>query len=252
MIRKHQKNVTIEYETSTADGGAVSLKLTARYHNNVDSPEERTVTLDVLSGADLDMSVVVNTDKEFDDVAQGHYEVIRAHYPEAVLKKVTREGSDERYNWSITAPTNPNFRPVEMYRASLNHVVTHHVAMVRGGFTALFSEEPQFIMTASLVISMVNLATPNYYYFASRKTTPQLVVMKYLMRGFSLEGFPRGLQNAIMAFFSEDPLWRPNYYDDIWAPLYPALYGKGYFSAYSIPIELLSWSYSRWGSSLIR
>lgn len=256
LIRKHQKNVTIEYETSTADGGAVSLKLTARYHNNVDPPEERTVTLDVLSGADLDMSVVVNTDKEFDDVARGHYDVIRAHYPEAVLKKVTREGSDERYNWSITAPsqapTNPNFRPVEMYRASLNHVVTHHVAMVRGGFTALFSEEPQFIMTASLVISMVNLATPNYYYFASRKTTPQLVVMKYLMRGFSLEGFPRGLQNAIMAFFSEDPLWRPDYYDDIWAPLYPALYGKGYFSAYSIPIELLSWSYSRWGSRRAR
>lgn len=249
LIRKHQKNVTIEYETSTADGGAVSLKLTARYHNNVDPPEERTVTLDVLSGADLDMSVVVNTDKEFDDVARGHYDVIRAHYPEAVLKKVTREGSDERYNWSITAPTNPNFRPVEMYRASLNHVATHHVAMVRGGFTG---EEPQFIMTASLVISMVNLATPNYYYFASRKTTPQLVVMKYLMRGFSLEGFPRGLQNAIMAFFSEDPLWRPDYYDVIWAPLYPALYGKGYFSAYSIPIELLSWSYSRWGSSLIR
>jgi hypothetical protein len=54
-----------------------------------------------------------------------------------------------------------------------------------------------------------------------------------------------------MAFFSEDPLWRPDYYyEDIWALLYPALYGKGYFSAYSIPIELLSWLASRWNSRL--
>ena len=254
LIRKHPKNVTVEYETSTTDGGAISLKLTARYHNNVDPPEERTVTLDVLSGADLDMSVVVDTDKEFDAIARAHYSVIRTHYPEAVLKKVPREGSDERYNWSITSANQPSFRPVELYRASLNHVVTHHVAMVRGGYTALAaaSGKPQFIMTASLVISMANLATPNYYYFASRKTTPQLVVMKYLMRGFGLEGFPTGLQSAIMAFFSEDPLWRTDYYEDVWAPRYPALYGKGYFSAYSIPIELLSWEASRWNSKLTR
>lgn len=241
LIREHPDETSVEYKTDVLDDGSVVLTLTARREAHDHSAiEELTAVLDVQGGADVDMSVVVESNEEFDAVAQAHYAVIRARYPEAVLKKVLREDpADPRYNWSITCAGSPTFRPVELYRASFNHVVTHHVGMVSGAYTAALaaSEPPQFVMSARLAISMARLATPNYYYFASRKTSPQHVVMKYKMRGFSLESFPSGIQAAIGAVFSQDPSWRAEDYDED-TLCYPALYGKGNFSAYSIAAEL--------------
>jgi hypothetical protein len=213
---------TLEYETD----GAV-LTVTAR----LGASEERAV-LDVHVGADVDMAVVVETNEEFDAVARAHYGVIRARYPEAALAVVPRDGP-ARYSWSITCAGSHAFRPVELYRASFDHVATHHVGMVSGAYTALFTEAPQFVVTARLALSMARLATPSYYYFASRKTTPQDVVLKYFRRGFGLEAFPGGIRSAILAHFETQAgcsrskcRWKP------------ALAGRGHFSAFSIASEL--------------
>jgi hypothetical protein len=219
---------TLEYETD----GAV-LTVTAR----LGASEERAV-LDMHIGADVDMAVVVDTNEAFDAVARAHHAVIRARYPEAALAVVPR-GDPARYSWSITCAGSHTFRPVELYRASFDHVATHHVGMVSGAYTALFaaegSEAPQFVVTARLALSMARLATPNYYYFASRKTTPQDVVVKYLRRGFGLSAFPPDLRCAIQKYADRDKVHVGRARTRLWKP---ALEGRGHFSAFSIATEL--------------
>ena len=101
----------------------------------------------------------------------------------------------------------------------------------RIAYTALFAAEPpQFVVTARLALSMARLATPSYYYFASRKTTPQDVVVKYLRRGFGLSAFPPGLRCAIQRYAGSS--------SRTWCRWKPALRGKGHFSAFSIATEL--------------
>jgi hypothetical protein len=111
--------------------------------------------------------------------------------------------------------------------------------MVSGAYTALFaaegSEAPQFVVTARLALSMARLATPNYYYFASRKTTPQDVVVKYLRRGFGLSAFPPDLRCAIQKYADRDKVHVGRARTRLWKP---ALEGRGHFSAFSIATEL--------------
>ncbi|MFA6166478.1 MAG: hypothetical protein WC700_07685 [Gemmatimonadaceae bacterium] len=214
-------------------------------------------TLDIRGGADVDMAVDVETNEEFDRIARQHYETIRAKWPCAVLTKVPRsvdDPTDPRHNWAVTwdpsiDPTLANvarlseFRSVEIYRASFDHIVTHHVGMVSGAYTAAFGSPPQFYMSARLVSSMANLATPNYYYFASRKTTPLDVILKYRARGFGLDAFPTGIRRAVEAVAGLDPVWGKNwaegcnYYN---SEKYPALSAIGLFSAFALPDELIS------------
>jgi len=228
----------LELKTESDGAGGFILTLTATSHNGATIAAK----LDVKPGADLDMAIDVATNEEFDAVARGHYEVIRRRHPSAVLKKVGREDpADPRYNWVIVSEGCPGaistFRAVEMYRANFNHVVTHHVGMVSGAYTALFSragEGPKFVVSARLACAMADLATPNYYYFASRKCAPQYVVMKYYARGFGLQAFPRGIVAAMGVVLKDDPVWSGVARDFV----FPAAKGKGNFSAYSLPVEL--------------
>jgi len=260
LVRKHPTETHVKYTTEVTPDEKVILTLKAKRRDCHNSKvlEKHTAVLDVYPGADVDMSIVVKTNEEFDIVAQKHFGVVRSHYPRAVLSKVLREDKDpNRYKWSITClgVDGSGFRPVEMYRADFNHVLTHHVGMVRGAYTAMFSEKdepPQFVVAASFALSMANLATPNYYYFASsdKTKTPQDIVMKYYMRGFGLKSFPSGLQTSINRFYRDCPLWGPGgahwrHYAgyNINALEFPALFGKGNFSAYSIWAELNSYKF---------
>lgn len=197
-----------------------------------------TVMFDVRPGADLDLAIDVATPEEFDAVAAGHFAVIRARYPHAQMRRV--EFSEHRYGWAISSADpaeTGRFRPVEMYRSTFNHVVTHHVGMVSGAYTARFGPAPEFVVSARLACSMAHLASPNYYYFASRKTTPQHIILKYRARGFAPSAFPPGIANAIEATFSGDREWGGLGRDWETDFLRPALYGKGAWSAYSLPSE---------------
>jgi hypothetical protein len=229
----------LDYKTSCIDDRTV-LTITLR----VAGVNIVTTVLDVLPGADVDMSIVVDSNDAFDAVARGHYDVIQAIYPSAQLEKSHRsDPTDSRYNWIITTrdPAHiATFRAVEMYRASFNHVVTHHVGMVSGAYTALFSDEPKFIMSARHVLATANLASPNYYYFASRKVAPQFVIMKYFARGFDMSAFPAGIRTAMRLCFRDDPVWNMNGRQiNVNMFHWPAINAKGYFSAYSLTAEVL-------------
>jgi hypothetical protein len=230
MVRAAPAAAQVEFAT----GGGV-LTLTARGPAGA----VRVATLDVREGADVDLSVDAATDGEFDAIVRGHYAAVRARHPSAALARVVLRGegeADPRHNWTITGA---GFRPIELYRASPDSILTHHVGMVRGAYTARAGGAPQFVVAASLVKAMADLETPNYYYFASRKRRPQDIIMKYAMRGFAYEAFPAEIKSALRASYTHgrEPQWRPDDHDPA-TLAYPALYGKGFFSAYSLPAEV--------------
>lgn len=143
------------------------------------------------------------------------------------------------YNWNVVCgdPSKMDtFRQVEMYRANFNNIVTHHVGMVSGAYTARFSGDggtPQFVVSSRLVLAMNNLSTPNYYYFASRKTTPQHVIMKYYARGFSYKSFPKGIQGGIYTHFMRSDTWNGQEHEF----RFPAMCAKGHFSVFALRAE---------------
>ena len=209
----------------------------------VEHGEQKCSTrLELLDGADVDMSIDVESTEQFDKIVEKHYSVIKKYYPTAILTKIKRGVDLDKYNWSITCKENLEFRSVECYMANLCHMTTHHVGAVRGAYTKILSEKPQFITTGSFVITMASLASPNYKYFASKKISPVEVIVKYYMRGFNLHGFPNAIQTAILNVIKNDPLWS---YDDYYSRYtntyaYPALFGKGNFSVFSIEQERLN------------
>lgn len=186
-------------------------------------------------GADVDMAIDVDSNEAFDEVVRGHYAVIRRRVPTAILERST---NGERYTWKISGEhVLSGFRTVELYRANFGHIITHHVGMVSGAYTAVFGDKPEFVVSARLACAMCDLATPNYYYFASRKQLPQIVVMKYAIRGFALKAFPDGIVKAILASFRQDARWA-------WVSThftFPAIYGKGNFSVFTLADELKIW-----------
>jgi len=206
-------------------------------NHRVDMPPLRT-RLRITPGTDVDMAIDVDTDAEFDAIAAKHHAAIVKHHPHAVLKRVER--NSPHYNWSITCGDEASigvFRPVEMYRATFNHVVSHHVGMVSGAYTARFGGPAQFVVSARLVSSIMNLATPNYYYFASRKYHPQDVLLKYYARGFDMydSGLPSQLIAGVHATAARNPIWRT----DMGGRMkFPALTSTGNFSAFSLETEL--------------
>ena len=208
--------------------------------------QRHSTRLEILDGADVDMSIDVDSSEEFDKIVEKHYSVIKKYYPTATLSKIKRGVNHERYNWYITCKENLEFRSVECYMANLYHMTTHHVGEVRSAYTKILSEKPQFISTASFVLTMSSLSSPNYKYFASKKISPVEVIVKYYIRGFTLQGFPKSIQSAILNIISKEPLWS---YDDFYSRYtdsytFPALFGKGNFSIFSIERERINREHS--------
>ena len=169
------------YKTTIDTNGDRILTMTLKRKNG----EEFSTTLHVLDGADVDMAIPVESDEEFDEIVRSHYTVIKRHYPEVALEQVLH--SDDRpHSWKFTCEKDIRFRPVELYRANFDTIASHHFGMTSGAYTAVFSKDPQFVMTSRLVLSMAQLKSPNYYFFKSKKTAPQYIFMKYKMRGFDI------------------------------------------------------------------
>jgi hypothetical protein len=114
------------------------------------------------------------------------------------------------------------FREVEMYPASWAEICTHHVGMVRLAYTAARADEaaplpkepagtpPQFYLTASCLKSAAERSTPNYYFFASRKTSPQEILLKCAARGYPPRCLPPALQRAVRTYAAQSPKWNPS------------------------------------------
>ena len=153
-------------------------------------------------GADVDIAVDASGE-EFDRIARKHFETVRSRFPHAVLERVEKPNGEYMYRVT-TEIAMKGFREVEMYQADWGTICSHHVGMVRLGYTAArepgaerVRERSRFLLTASALISARDRASPDYHYFASLKTTPQKILMKYTVRGYPPTGLPKSLQDEL-------------------------------------------------------
>ena len=178
-----------------------------------------TVAYTVGPGADVDIAVDAAGDPDvFDATARAHFVAIRSRFPDARLERVEREGRS--HMWRVEGSADKAFRVVEIYQAGWGHICTHHVAPVRLAYTALAQDGDGFLLTATCVLAAAVRATPDYYYFASRKTVPQQIILKYARRGYpplplpaaflggkDVHPFPGALAWAILAWAGADAQW---------------------------------------------
>lgn len=129
-------------------------------------------------GADLDICVKPCDDVTFDRTAAKIYGVFRDRF--GVSTSLTKETLDgDKYKWMVTGP---GFRTVEIFRAPWDQIFSYHVGAVRGFYT----QATGFVLSASAVLTSQTHQSPNYYYFASKKTSPQEIILKYIRRGFTI------------------------------------------------------------------
>lgn len=153
---------------------------------------EECIPFTIKSGSDVDLAVD-NTvsDDEYRAIARAHFEVIHRYYPYVKMRQYDKPKGDWNYVIYTDDPAYiPVFRVVEIYRSSFRNICSHHVGAVRGCFTARWAEEqppkPQFYLTASAMWTFRHSATPNYHYFAGRKSNPQDIIIKNMMRGIHI------------------------------------------------------------------
>lgn len=80
-----------------------------------------------------------------------------------------------------------SFYDVEVYKTSPEHVFTHHVGMTRGWIEkSKETDYPEFHLDGSCLWSVMEMRSPNYSYFAGKKSTPLDVMAKYSFRGYGL------------------------------------------------------------------
>jgi hypothetical protein len=165
----------------------------------------QTIEFTIKSGSDVDIAVDDTvTDDEFEAIAHNHLAVVRRVYPTAQLSRYDKPKGDWNYLIYIDEPDlRPVFREIEIYRSNLRNICSHHVGSVRGCYTAMWSEEPRFYITTSALWTYANGMTPNYHYFAGRKSNPQDVIIKNMQRGFEIaHGYRRndGLYDIIQEY----------------------------------------------------
>jgi hypothetical protein len=168
--------------------------------------------------ADVDIAVDADTDEAFDATAHAHFRAIHAIFSNTELVREERGSSEHSWRIRATVPAreaaDAGFREVEIYRATWSQICTHHVAPVRLAYTAPAGAAgpPCFMLTATCVLAAVTRSVLDYYYFSSRRTLPQEIILKYAARGYppgaapeefrrlGLEGYPPQLSYAILSW----------------------------------------------------
>lgn len=137
---------------------------------------------------DIDIAAFVTKQEHLDDIAREIYSVVKKHYPNCILKKVKKSAGN---NWVIITEDPKEFvrlPKIEIYPTTLAGICTHHVAPVRGCWTAAYGgngvQRP--IVTATFIRAQILKQMDNFNYFASRKTFPQEIIFKYTKRGYDL------------------------------------------------------------------
>ena len=162
-----------------------------------------TISFTIKSGSDVDI-VVDNTvsDEEYRTIAHNHLQVIKQYYPYVNIREYMKPKGDWNY---IIYTDDPNlipvFRTVEIYRSSFRNICSHHVGAVRGCYTSRWSQRAQFYITASALWTSWFTSTPNYHYFAGRKSNPQDIIVKNMLRGINVSDDV--LSNLIHSYMRE-------------------------------------------------
>ena len=168
--------------------------------------KKRVIGFEETSGADVDIAVDA-VGKEFDLIAQNHFKVVQATYSDAVLERTERTRS---CMYTIRSKKGA-FRDIEIYPATWTMICTHHLGMVRLAYTSRNgTKEPRFYLTSSAVMSALSGETPDFNYFASKKNTPQDILLKYAVRGYTPEAFPKQLSRALLKYAEKSLVWNPS------------------------------------------
>lgn len=199
--------------------------------------ETESTELELKHMHDIDIAVIANTKSrygqevqdELDEIVHRHYEVFKRHYPHCQLKKLDRgpaTGGFQNYNWAIYTQDREEFArlpTIEFYPSTLAGICSHHVAPVRTCWTAAYQPAglPQRpIMTASAYRAHLLRELNDFNYFASHKTFPQEIIVKYIRRGYGLGPHcPRTIVSEIGKFLGRNPR-------QAYAPVIPV--GSGY------------------------
>ena len=168
------------------------------------------VLVDIIPGTDIDCPVWKEEDVE--QVAVGISKNMCPKYPSSVkIEKVDRsKGVAYSVSMDCTVPqhlctkeeikdfalTYLSTYSVDIYNTTEHHIFTHHVAMTRGYITQVNGRNTWFLCP-SCVYSLINRTSPNYYYFAGKKSTVTDVLSKYLYRGYSLPHYLREFEHRI-------------------------------------------------------
>lgn len=173
------------------------------------------MTFTIKSGSDVDIAID-NTvsDDEYREIVNKHFTTIKRYCPYVKMVENLKAKGDWTYLIYTDNPDYvPVFRTVELYRSSFRNICTHHVGAVRGCFTSQWSDRPQFYLTASAMWTSFHKSTPNYHYFAGKKSNPQDVIIKNLQRGIRvsdevLDGLIRNYISDKNIELSKFPLYK--------------------------------------------
>ena len=195
ILQDHSNKVIITYNSGTK-------KVNLKY-------DGRVILFDIIDGADVDIAVDPSLSlEEFDNIAKKHHAVITKYYRDASLEKVVRENKEgvKSHMWEIK---DIHMRSVQIYQASIGHILTHHVAPVRGFVTKdVITNSITCKLAASCLLSSVRNSCVNYYYFAGKKSKPQDVILKYYQRGYSFCDVNHGIETVINEIIERDPKWK--------------------------------------------
>jgi len=150
---------------------------------------KNVIRFDLHVGSDVDIAVDNTvTNEHYDSIAKDHLNVIQRYYPYVKMRQYAKPKGDWNYVIYTDDPLYiPVFRTVEIYRSSFRNICSHHVGAVRGCYTSRWSSDsPKFYLTASALWTSKFSATPNYHYFAGRKSNPQDIIIKNIQRGIGI------------------------------------------------------------------
>lgn len=136
-------------------------------------------------GADVDLAILTDDDKEFDAIATKHFGVYSSQYPNLQLVKNIRTRG---YSYQILSTNAENyikgFRNVEIYKGTIAKILSHHVPMTRGWYDGKIHLDVTAIKVYKKAKQSGIRYFDNYFYFAGGKSTPLEILAKYLKRQF--------------------------------------------------------------------
>lgn len=140
-----------------------------------------------------DIDIAVLAPGALDEEAHKHFTALQKLFPSIKLVKIQKA---KGHSWKILPQSIEDFKrlpPVEIYQSCLATICSHHLPPVRGCYTAYAGldaeplEAPRALFTLSALRAYNLRLLSNFNYFASRKTFPQEIILKYLSRRYRLD-----------------------------------------------------------------
>jgi hypothetical protein len=161
--------------------------------------------MNLIPGADIDIGVEVTDDKEFDTIAQKHYNVVKKYHPYAKMKKEERTVHYYYQIYTDDPEHIATFRKIDIFMSTRKEILTWHLYPVRGMYT-IMNATLGLYLSASCIYGMTNHDADYFCYFRSRTQTPEEILLKYLQRGFYVS-VPRNVADDVNDYIRANNKW---------------------------------------------